>query len=187
MMTMFEKTYFENRGWYVYYNEEHNRFFLYWTSPANEDLKIEVDGDYPISDFCSKAVEFDPEKHAESRIPYRGQDGIPNSIRTILDDADIIKKEFDTIVEFFYKNKQKQYEQYKIDWMKEKGLTIQDLFDCLIEYYEICFSDLVSDCGMRSFLAFWEQNYGFSKKGKGIWLSYKDWFYSVEKKEASTK
>ena len=66
---------------------------------------------------------------------------------------------------------------------KGSEANIQDLFDCLIEYHEICFSD----CGMRNFLAFWEQNYGFSKKGKGIWLSYKDWFYSVEKKEANTK
>ena len=38
------------------------------------------------------AYDFDPEEHAEMWVESRGKRGVPDSIRTLIDDADAIKE-----------------------------------------------------------------------------------------------
>ncbi len=43
-------------------------------------------------DFSVMADEFDPDEHAEMWVDLRGKRGVPDSIRTLIDDADWIKE-----------------------------------------------------------------------------------------------
>lgn len=45
-----------------------------------------------INEFFRYAWDFDPEEHAEMWIPLRGTNGVPGSIRALLEDADGIDK-----------------------------------------------------------------------------------------------
>lgn len=47
------------------------------------------------NDFRSsyEADHFDPDIHAASFLDVRGQDGVPNTLQELLDDANFIKKE----------------------------------------------------------------------------------------------
>ena len=66
-----------------------------FTSDNGEDVVFTVD--YATNDFLSFiqgfrdcANDYDPDEHVEMWIPYRGKNGVPKSIRTLLDDADSI-------------------------------------------------------------------------------------------------
>lgn len=60
-------------------------------SPAGEDLVFYVDCGEPFAEGVVRIYEsFDPEEHAALLIPARGTNGIPNSLRTLIDDAGAI-------------------------------------------------------------------------------------------------
>lgn len=67
---------------------------LEWYSPLGEDciFTIWFDGsdDGFIQRFDEYSIGFDPEEHAELWISIRGKNGVPNSIRDLLEDADAI-------------------------------------------------------------------------------------------------
>ena len=44
-----------------------------------------------VEGFQQMATDFDPDEHAELYINMRGTRGVPDSIRTLIDDADEIK------------------------------------------------------------------------------------------------
>lgn len=63
-------------------------------SPAGENILFYVyedDGTF-VDGVKRIAAEFDPEDHAELYIRIRGTNGVPNSIRELLDDAEAIDK-----------------------------------------------------------------------------------------------
>lgn len=67
---------------------------LEWYSPSGEDFIIafEAKDDAEFGyNFKKSAQDFDPDEHAEEWMPQRGQNGVPDSIREIIDDADAIK------------------------------------------------------------------------------------------------
>ena len=94
----------EARGWvYLFYTEydtenPSHAVELETSSPAGEDfcMLIEYDPRDPVNSFLRNLKEyydtFDPDAHAEAYINRRGEDGIPHSIRELLDDAEAIKK-----------------------------------------------------------------------------------------------
>lgn len=45
-----------------------------------------------IKNIKEYAYNFDPDEHAEMWVDLRGQNGVPNSIRDLIEDADYIKK-----------------------------------------------------------------------------------------------
>lgn len=66
-----------------------------FTFDNGEDVVFTVD--YATNDFLSFiqgfrdcANDYDPDEHVEMWIPYRGKNGVPKSIRTLLNDADSI-------------------------------------------------------------------------------------------------
>ena len=67
---------------------------LEWYSPAGEDVIATIwfdgsDADF-IRSFRDYAEDFDAEEHAAMWINSRGENGVPDSIRDLLDDADAI-------------------------------------------------------------------------------------------------
>lgn len=70
-------------------------------SPCGEDI-IEIvwfDGtDVGFIDGVKKcALNFDADEHAEFWVDYRGENGVPNSIRQLINDADAIYEMFDDL------------------------------------------------------------------------------------------
>lgn len=61
-------------------------------SPAGEDFIFTVSIDNFISDVIEYASDFDADEHAEMWVESRGKNGVPSSIRTLIDDADDIDK-----------------------------------------------------------------------------------------------
>ena len=67
---------------------------LEWFSPAGEDVIIVVwfNGTNHgfVDGFTKYAADFDPDDHAEMWVNSRGQNGVPSSIRELIEDADAI-------------------------------------------------------------------------------------------------
>ena len=84
---------------YRIYGEEDGRTCveLETSSPAGEDFIMYIDfrQSEPVTSFLDDLKEyyeeFDAEEHAEMYIERRGQNGVPGTIRELLDDADAIK------------------------------------------------------------------------------------------------
>lgn len=85
---------------YRIYSEEDGRAYveLETSSPAGEDFIMYIDFNQsePVTSFLDDLKEyyeaFDAEEHAEMYIESRGQNGVPGTIRELLDDADAIKE-----------------------------------------------------------------------------------------------
>jgi hypothetical protein len=76
----------------------------YWVelefySNAGEDFVFTIWCDGTFKDFLHElwaySQSFDPDEHAAMWVGIRGQYGIPDSIRTLIDDADAIGKELE--------------------------------------------------------------------------------------------
>ena len=69
---------------------------LEWYSDAGEDFIIVLwhKGNKKsfVDAFTEYAEDFDPDEHVEMWANHRGEGGCPSSIRTLIDDADGIKK-----------------------------------------------------------------------------------------------
>ena len=69
---------------------------LEWFSDAGEDFIVTFwyDGtDKGLVDgFCKYAIDFDADEHAESWVNSRGKNGVPFSIRALIEDADGIQR-----------------------------------------------------------------------------------------------
>lgn len=70
-------------------------------SPAGEDVVFGYyyDGTAQgfIKGFQEYAKSFDSDSHAESWIKERGKNGVPSTIRALIDDAEAIKEELQTV------------------------------------------------------------------------------------------
>ena len=79
-------------------NPKRNYIEMQKYSPAGEDFYIIVDfnDENPIKSFLENLEEcceyFDPDEHAEMWVGSRGKNGVPNTIRELIDDADAIKE-----------------------------------------------------------------------------------------------
>lgn len=62
-------------------------------TPAGEDYNIYISPDNDIlTTIDAEYSNFDPDEHAAELIPYRGQRGVPATIRAILEDAEALQK-----------------------------------------------------------------------------------------------
>lgn len=62
-------------------------------TPANECYTFCTRIAHFAHDVRYEADHFDPDVHAASFLDVRGQDGVPNTLQELLDDANFIKKE----------------------------------------------------------------------------------------------
>lgn len=83
----------EGIDWSVHIEDDCIEFEKY--SPAGEDFIFTIVGN-DENEVAKKvreyAYDFDPDEHAEVWVESRGKRGVPNSIRTLIDDADSIKE-----------------------------------------------------------------------------------------------
>lgn len=87
-------------------------------SDAGEDFIFTVwfDGTWGdfVDNFRQYVIDFDPDEHAEMWVNSRGKDGVPNSIRTLIDDAD-------SILEYLEKwSDNLEYDKYDDNWEVEE-------------------------------------------------------------------
>ena len=79
--------------WSVHIYDDCIEFEKY--SPAGEDFSFSIAGSEEtdvVKQVRECAYEFDPDEHAEMWAESRGKRGVPDSIRTLIDDADAIKE-----------------------------------------------------------------------------------------------
>lgn len=96
----------ENNDITIHERDKHNKEYyreIEFYSDAGEDV-IEViwyDGtpDGFIKAFAKNADNFDADEHAEMWIDHRGKNGVPDSIREIINDADCIKNKLLCVAE----------------------------------------------------------------------------------------
>ncbi len=82
----------ENRDWQVT-ECEGGEVELISFSPAGENLVFYVESDETFVDGVKRlAAEFDADEHAAMWVESRGKNGVPSSIRELIDDADAIDK-----------------------------------------------------------------------------------------------
>lgn len=85
-------------------------------SNAGEDFVFTIWFDGTWSDFVNSfreyAKNFDPDEHVELWIPGRGTNGIPSSIRDLINDADSIDKFLNEQAETL------KYNKYDDNWNK---------------------------------------------------------------------
>jgi hypothetical protein len=75
--------------------DEYRTELEFWSN-AGEGCYYEIYHDGTEKSFADafyrEAADFDPDEHAEELVNMRGTNGVPNSIREIIDDADSIKE-----------------------------------------------------------------------------------------------
>ena len=82
----------ENRDWNVDVLDDGDVQLENW-SPAGEDLVFYLDKDEEfVAGVKQLAADFDPDEHAEMWVESRGKNGVPGTIRELLDDAEAIDK-----------------------------------------------------------------------------------------------
>lgn len=100
----------ENRDMEIVYTGEQDGELaseIEFYSPAGEDVIVTIfhDGtDKSFADaFSSYSADFDPDEHAEMWVEGRGKNGVPSSIRELIEDADAISDILRVTTEELYK------------------------------------------------------------------------------------
>lgn len=90
-MTIKQRRICENLGWYVLTGK--NEIMLEQFSPAGEDFFFYADKKKFAESITEYTEDFDADEHAEMWVKNMNTvKGVPQSIRTLIDDADAIKQ-----------------------------------------------------------------------------------------------
>jgi len=92
----------------IYHKIEDNSALVeFWTDTAGQDIPTEIDFDGTPEDFVkqfSEAAEnYDVDEEVEVFANMRGQRGVPNTIRELLDDCEEAKQTLTEIAEALQK------------------------------------------------------------------------------------
>ena len=101
----------ENNGINVEKTDEKNEYMLEWWSNAGEDMVdyVTAQNDKEFADrYREIALDFDADDHAEMYVNMRGKNGVPQTIRELIDDADSIQE--------FYSNVSKEIDKVVYGW-----------------------------------------------------------------------
>lgn len=78
-------------------------FIEFWTDTAGQDIPTEIDFDGTAEDFvkefCEAAENYDVDEEVELYVNMRGRDGVPNTVRELLDDCQEAKDKLMEIAE----------------------------------------------------------------------------------------
>lgn len=87
---------------------------LEFGSDAGEDFVFDVWFDGTWNDFVTKfrqyAADFDPDEHAAMWVDSRGKNGVPDSIRALINDADSIQEYLEQFSDGL------KYDKYDDEW-----------------------------------------------------------------------
>ena len=104
---LFDKA--EELEWSIYVDEDGEIEFSKY-SPAGEDFSFHIEGKNIVQEVKEYACNFDADEHAEMWVNSRGKNGVPDSIRTLIDDADAIQTMLDELAETLEIEENKQYD-----------------------------------------------------------------------------
>lgn len=108
----------EQQEWNVTFFE--NEMMIQRFSDAGEDfwIEVEMNNDIPsaIEQIKAYADEFDVDEHVGSWVDYRGENGVPESISELLDDAKDLKEKLNDLYD-------------TLNRTEFKALTFKDVFD----------------------------------------------------------
>lgn len=80
--------------------EKDHALIEFWTDTAGQDIPVEIDYDGTVEDLVEKFVEYannyDVDDEVKVYVNMRGQNGVPNTVRELLDDCQEAK---DTLME----------------------------------------------------------------------------------------
>ena len=101
--------------------------FLSQYSPAGEDFGFYVDA-HSIDELCHEVEEyaddFDADEHAEMWMESRGKNGVPSSVRELINDADAIQNMLNDLVKLLFDKYQNGSEEIKeTEGLKESEIT----------------------------------------------------------------
>lgn len=103
----------ESLGWSVY--EDEGGFEISKYSPAGEDFSFFVPGKAKslVNQVARYAADFDADEHAEMWVESRGKNGVPDSIRALIDDADAIQEMLDELTEALAAAQKEYYQSFQ--------------------------------------------------------------------------
>ncbi|WP_204246076.1 hypothetical protein [Eubacterium sp. An3] len=161
----------EDLGWsYGIYEEDakHSYVRLRKCSPAGEDFHMDIDigKEIPVTDFMDNLsnYHFDPDEHAEEKIKVRGKNGVPDSIRTLIEDAESIGKMINELYDacwYVYNGtpEPKPFSEglhvYRFKCKGDRGIILAESMDhaskILFQRYPECWiADVSYLCGIKS-------------------------------------
>lgn len=125
----------ENLDWNIYEDETDVELEKY--SPLGEDFIFSIDNnDNIVEQIIDYAENFDTDEHAEMYINIRGERGVPNSIKDLIEDAQDIKQMLLELANELKKETEKQDKKYYVeitDWdsigEKNEVIMSSELFD----------------------------------------------------------
>lgn len=86
----------EGLGWIVKILED--TILIEASSPAGEDLPLEIPKDEDVVEWLKRNAEsFDPDENVALWIDHRGKDGVPQTARELVEDADAIAKMYEEL------------------------------------------------------------------------------------------
>lgn len=87
--------------------EGNNALVEFWTDTAGQDIPTEIEFDGTPEDFVKQFTEasdnYDVDEEVELYVNMRGQNGVPNTIRELLDDCEEAKQTLTEIAEALQK------------------------------------------------------------------------------------
>lgn len=125
----------EENGWSVFSYTDDGRVELQKYSPAGEDFSIIVE----VEDFPNAmrdcAMDFDVDEHAEMWIEARGKvNGVPDSIRELIDDAEEIQEMLNELADALVKDENNKENLEELKQYKENYYySVEDIVEQLIE------------------------------------------------------
>lgn len=125
----------ENLDWDVYEDETDIELEKY--SPLGEDFIFSINNnDNIVEQIIDYAENFDTNEHAEMYINIRGEKGVPNSIKDLIEDAEDIKQMLLELANELKKETEKKDKKYYVeitDWdnigEKNEVIMSSELFD----------------------------------------------------------
>ena len=86
---------------------DHYAIIEFWTDTAGQDIPVEIDHDGTAEDIINQFVDYaegyDVDDQVELYVGMRGQNGVPETVRELLDDCQEAK---DTLMEIAEKLKE---------------------------------------------------------------------------------
>lgn len=71
--------------------ENNSASIEFWTDTAGQDISVDIEYDGSVEDFVKKFSEYadayDVDEEVELYVDMRGKNGVPNTVRELLDDC----------------------------------------------------------------------------------------------------
>ena len=130
-----------------YCNSDTSAIIEFWTDTADQDIPTEFDYDGTpegfVKEFTERAENYDVDEEVELYANMRGKNGVPNTIRELLDDCQEAKDTLMKIAERLQKalKNEDDIKTYQVTWTQTLRETFTVEAECEEEAIEIVFNN----------------------------------------------